>query len=98
LLEGVYSKAVGLELASSGIAFEREKRYLVNYRGARLCEQRLDFVVEDRLALEIKAVKGLAPIHHAQILSYMRVARLQAGLLMNFNVAVLRDGMRRKVL
>ena len=98
LLEGIYSRAVGLELAAAGIAFEREKRYAVTYRGTHLCEQRLDFVVDDRLVLEIKAVEYLVPIHHSQILSYMRVAQLQAGLLVNFNVAVLRDGLKRKVL
>ena len=98
LLEGIYSRAVGLELRAAGITFERERAYPVLYRGQRLCEQRLDFVVDDRLVREIKAVDYLVPIHHSQILSYMRVAHLRAGLLMNFNVAILRDGIRRKVL
>jgi GxxExxY protein len=98
LLEGIYSRAVGLELRAAGIAFEREQVYSVLYRGERLYEQRLDFVVDDRLVLEIEAVDYLVPIHHSQILSYMRVAHLRAGLLMNFNVAILRDGIRRKVL
>lgn len=68
------------------------------YRGELLCEQRLDFVVADRIVLEIKAVEQLVPVHHSQLLNYMRVARMRAGLLMNFNVAVLRDGLKRKVL
>jgi GxxExxY protein len=98
LLEHIYSKAVCLELTSAGISFEREKTYPVLYRGQRLCEQRLDFVVAGEIVLEIKSVEQLAPIHHSQVLSYMRVAQLRAGLLMNFNVAVLQDGMNRKVL
>ena len=98
LLEHIYSKAVCLELAARGIAFEREKRYPVIYRGELLCHQCLDFVVGGDIVLEIKSVEQLALIHHSQLLSYMRVARLRAGLLMNFNVTVLQDGLNRKVL
>jgi GxxExxY protein len=97
LLEVIYSRAIGLELTAAGIAFEREKAYPVTYRGELLCEQHLDFVVGQAIVLEIKSVDLLAPVHHAQLLNYMRVARLRAGLLMNFNVAVLRDGPVRKV-
>ena len=97
LLEVIYSRAIGLELTAAGIAFEREKAYPVTYRGELLCEQHLDFVVGRAIVLEIKSVELLAPVHHAQLLSYMRVSRLQVGLLMNFNVAVLRDGLVRKV-
>ena len=57
----------------------------------------LDFVVADRVVLEVKAVQALAAIHHAQVLNYMRIARVRAGLLINFNVAVLKDGLVRKV-
>jgi GxxExxY protein len=58
----------------------------------------LDFVIGGQVVLEIKSIERLAPVHHPQLISYMRVARLQAGLLMNFNVAVLADGIARKVL
>jgi GxxExxY protein len=98
LLENIYSKATRLELRAAGIDFEREKRYPVMYRGELLCEQCLDFVVGDQLVLEIKSVEQFAPLHHSQLLNYMRVAHLRVGLLINFNVAVLRDGIRRKVL
>ena len=98
LLEHIYAKAVCLELTNAGMSFEREKGFPVVYRGELLCEQRLDFVVGGEIVLEIKSVEQLAPIHHSQLLSYMRVAKLQAGLLMNFNVAVLQDGLNRKVL
>jgi GxxExxY protein len=98
LLEHIYAKAVGLELTAAGISFDRERSYPVVYRGEPLCEQRLDLVVGDEIVVEIKSVEQLAPIHHSQLLSYMRVAQLRAGLLMNFNVPVLQDGLHRKVL
>ena len=98
LLEHIYSKAVRLELTAAGISFEQEKRYPVIYRGELLCHQCLDFVVGGEIVVEIKSVEQLAPIHHSQLLSYMRVAKLRAGLLMNFNLAVLQDGLNRKVL
>jgi len=98
LLETIYSRAIALELAAAGIAFEREKAYSVAYRGQPLYEQRLDFVVGDAIVLEIKAVEHLAPIHEVQLVNYMRISRLRAGLLMNFNEVVLKDGLRRKVL
>ena len=97
LLEVIYSRAIGLELAAAGIPFDREKAYPVTYRGELLCEQHLDFVVGQAIVLEIKAVELLASVHHAQLLNYMRVSSLRAGLLINFNVAVLKDGLVRKV-
>ena len=98
LLEKIYSLAVCLELKAAGIPFEREKLYPVRYRWEMLCEQYLDFVVANQIVLEIKSVDRLASVHHGQILNYMRVARLRAGLLINFNVVLLPDGMSRKVL
>ena len=67
-------------------------------RGELLCDQRLDFVVAGTLVLELKSVEAIAPIHHSQLLSYLRVSKLRVGLLANFNVAVLKDGLVRKVL
>ena len=98
LLETIYTRAICLELEAENISFEWEKLYPVIYRGRLLCQQRLDFVVEGQLALEIKSVDQLNPIHAAQLLSYLRVAKLSAGLLMNFNVPILQDGLRRIVL
>jgi GxxExxY protein len=69
----------------------------VTYRGEILCQQRLDLVVEQKLLLEIKSVERLAPIHHAQVRSYLRASGLRVGLLMNFNVPVLPAGIRRIV-
>ena len=87
-----------MELKATGIPFEREKRYSVCYRGEVVSDQLLDLVVGGQVVLELKSVEDLAPIHHQQILSYMRVARLRAGLLVNFNVAILPDGLSRKIL
>ncbi len=97
-VERIYSKAVELELTTAGIPFEREKRYPVLYRGQFLCDHWLDFVIADSVVLEIKSVEQLAPVHHSQLLNYMRVSRMRVGLLMNFNVGVLKDGINRKVL
>ena len=98
LRERIYSRAIAIELKAAGIEFEREKKYPVTYRGEPLCDQKVDFVVANEIVLEVKSVEHLAAIHHAQIVNYMRIARIRAGLLLNFNVIVLPDGMRRKVL
>ena len=98
LFERIYSRALCVELAVARIVFEREKRYSVRYRGVLLSKQCLDFVVGGQIVLEIKSVDQFAPIHHKQILNYMRIAGLRAGLLINFNVAILPDGMSRKIL
>ncbi len=98
LYERIYSRAICLELTATGIPFEREKRYQVRYRGELLSEQKLDFIVGNQIVLEIKSVDQLAPIHHKQVLNYMQVARLRAGLLINFNVMTLPEGLSRKVL
>jgi GxxExxY protein len=98
LLEHIYAKAVCLELVVNGIHFEREKRIPVIYRGERLCDQYIDFIVAESIVLEIKSVEHLAPIHHSQLLNYLRLSHLRAGLLVNFNVVVLKDGINRKVL
>ena len=98
LFERVYASALCLELTAAGIAYDREKTYPVTYRGEVISEQRVDIVVGGIIVLELKSVEQLSPLHHKQILSYMRVAHLRAGLLVNFNVAMLPDGLRRKVL
>ena len=97
LLEDTYRKAICLELCANGLCYETEKLIPVTYRGEFLCHQRLDLVVEQKLLLEIKSVERLAPIHHAQVRSYLRVSGFRVGMLMNFNVPVLPDGMRRIV-
>jgi GxxExxY protein len=98
LLEIVYSRALTIELRANGIPFEREKEFAVHYRGEFLCNQKLDFVVSNQLILEIKSVEQIANLHHSQLLHYMRLSTLPVGLLINFNVPVLKTGIVRKVL
>jgi GxxExxY protein len=98
LLEGIYSRAICIELTEDGIPFERELEIPVSYRDEWLCVQRLDIVADRQIVLEVKSVEQLAPVHYAQLLSYLRVSKLKVGLLVNFNVPVLRDGLKRIVL
>lgn len=98
LLELTYVRAISIELAHAGVPYAREKCVKVFYRGELLTEQRLDLVVAGRLVVEVKSVAQLAPVHSAQLLSYLRASGLRVGLLLNFNVARLSDGMRRIVL
>jgi len=98
LRERIYTAAVRLELAAERISFESEKRYPVFYREQLLCDQRVDLVIEGQLVLEIKSVEALASVHRGQVLSYLRVSKLPIGLLVNFNVGALPDGLKRVVL
>lgn len=76
LIETIYSRAISLELAHAGISFDRERTYPVTYRGQLLCEQRLDFVVDGALVLEIKSVEHLTTLHDAQLLNYTCASRV----------------------
>lgn len=99
LLESAYQACLAHELSLRGLAFEREKPLPVVYKGVRLdCGYRLDFLVEARVIVEIKAVETLTTLHEAQLLTYLRLSGCRVGLLMNFHVAVLRDGIKRRVL
>ena len=98
LVEQIYQRAVGFELDAAGIPFENEKPFPVTYRGKRLYTHRLDLVVGGKIVLELKAVDRLHPIHHAQTMSSLKVSRLQVALLINFNVPILPDGIKRIVL
>jgi len=98
LLESVYPRAVAIELEDRGISFEMEKPLRVNYRGQLLCHQRLDMFIDGRLVLELKSVEMLHPIHVAQVVSYLRLTKSRLGLLINFNVPILKQGIRRIVL
>lgn len=98
LLEGIYSRAICIELQERGIPFEREKQIPVLYRGHFLCHHRLDIVVAGEVVLEVKAVDKVHPVYHAQVLSYLRISEIRVGLLINFNVPVLQDGIKRIVL
>jgi GxxExxY protein len=99
LLESAYEQCVAHELGVLGLRFERQRPVPLEYKGTKLdCGYRLDLVVEDALIVEIKCVDRLLPIHKAQVLTYLRLTKLQAGLLVNFHETVLKNGLRRLVL
>lgn len=98
LLESAYEDCLAFEMKQNGMAFQRQVQLPVVYKGMKLdCAYRLDFVVEGYLILEIKSVERLLPIHEAQLLTYLKLSGLKLGLLLNFNVPLLRDGIKRMV-
>lgn len=98
LLESTYEACLTYELLDRGLKVETQKPLPVNYRGQKFdCGYRIDLLVEDLLVVELKSVEKLMPIHTAQILSYLRLSNLQVGLLLNFNVMRLKDGLHRIV-
>jgi GxxExxY protein len=99
LLESAYEECLCFELAQAGIAYRRQVPLPIVYKDIRLdCGYRMDIVVENELIVEIKSFERILPVHEAQMLTYLRLSRLRAGLLMNFNNVVLKDGLRRFVL
>ena len=99
LLESSYRECLCRELVLRGIPFEREKPLPLEYKGIHLgCGYRLDLLVAGGVVVEIKSVEALAPIHDAQLLTYLRVGGWRLGLLINFNVAVLKSGIHRRIL
>jgi len=96
LLESTYEQCLARELDLQGIAFQLQLPLPVEYKGVRLdCGYRVDILVEEKLILELKAVDTLMGLHEAQLLTYMRLAGIGTGLLINFNVRVLKDGIKR---
>jgi GxxExxY protein len=94
-LESVYEEALCVELRLRGITFERQVEIGVRYKGEPVGIGRLDILVADALIVELKAVETLAPIHEAQLLSYLKATGHRLGLLINFNIPVLRNGLKR---
>jgi len=97
-LESVYEEAMVIELWLRSIPFERQKNVSIDYKGHQVGEGRFDLLVGDCLVVEIKAVEGMASVHAAQVMSYLRTIQQPHGLLINFNVPILRDGIKRVVL
>ncbi len=98
LLESAYAACLAEELTHIGIAFEREVPLPVSYRGVLLdCGYRLDLVVEDKVIVELKAVQEVTPLHEAQLLTYLKLSSWHVGLLINFCVPVLTQGVVRRV-
>ena len=99
LLESAYRKCLCRELALRQVPYQKEWPLPVNYKGLRLdCNYRMDIVVARQIVVEVKSVEALAPIHDAQLLTYLRIGGYRLGLLINFNVIVLKNGIHRKIL
>ena len=96
-LEGIYEAALCLELSDAGIPFERQKEIGVVYKGRTIGKHRLDLLVGGSLIVELKTVEALADLHKAQAISYLKATGLSLGLLINFNVPILKNGIQRVV-
>ena len=99
LLEAVYHKCLGWELRTRNVPVEQNVLLPLSYKGTRLGTGfRIDLLVDHTVIIEVKSVASLLPVHEAQLLTYMKLAGIRKGLLINFNVPVLKDGVRRFVL
>ena len=98
LLESAYEACLCRELTLAAIGYDRQRPLPVEYKGVALdCGYRLDIVTEDLVVIEIKAVDSLLPVHEAQLLTYLKLTGISLGLLVNFNVPRLREGVKRMV-
>ena len=98
LLEAVYEECLAREFTLRTILFERQKPIPLVYKDLKLeCGYRLDFLVNGRIVVEIKSIEAIAPIHESVMLTYLRLSGSPLGLLINFNVPILKDGIRRYV-
>ncbi|MEM6329220.1 MAG: GxxExxY protein [Planctomycetota bacterium] len=99
LLESIYEECLCYELAKKDLAFERQKKLPVVYRGVRLAtDLALDLLVAGRVVVELKAVERLSPLHEAQLLTYPKLSQRRLGFLINFNTTLFKDGVKRMVL
>jgi len=99
LLESAYEECTAHDLIAAGIGFRRQVAVPLKYRGLRIpCAYRADFIVEDEILLELKAVERLLPIHQAQVLTYLKLLNLPQGIILNFNTLRLTDGMKNVLL
>jgi GxxExxY protein len=98
LLESVYEECLKIELESKGIKVETQKELPLIYKGQQTGKTyRIDMLVDDRVVVELKYVEALKPVNEIQTVTYLRLSNLRVGLLINFNVPVLKDGIKRKV-
>jgi GxxExxY protein len=99
LLESAYEACLAFELSERGLKVERQKALPVRYREIDLdCGYRIDLLLDGKVIVEVKAVERLNPVHEAQLLSYLKLSNCKVGLLINFNVRILKNGVRRLVL
>lgn len=98
LLESAYEACMVHDLAQAGLKVEQQKPLPIVYRGVKLeCAYRLDLMIENEVIVEIKSVEKLLPIHQAQLMSYLKLSNCKVGLLINFNIRVLKNGIKRVV-
>lgn len=98
LLERVYEDAICIELAERKLQYERQKLINLQYKGHIIGDLVADLIIEERVIVELKAVERLLPVHTAQLMTYLKLTNLNLGLLMNFNIPVLTDGVKRIIL
>ncbi len=99
LLESAYEECLCHELSLRGFSFERQKPLPLQYKGIKLdCGYRVDLLVEGKVVLELKCADSITPVHEAQLLTYLRLSGAKVGLILNFHVAAMRDGIKRRVL
>ncbi len=99
LLESAYEQCLCHELHLRGLTFRRQVELPVVYKGTRLdCGYCIDLIVDEQVIVELKAVEKLLPVHEAQLMTYLRLTKLRVGLLINFNVPVLKEGIKRRVI
>ena len=94
-LESFYERAFSIELKRRGIPFKNQVCFPVLYKGIKIGENRLDLVIGELIIVELKSVEALVPVYTAQIISYLRATKYKLGLLINFNVTILKYGIRR---
>ncbi len=97
-LESVYEEALAIELDARAVPFKRQLPFTVRYRDTPVGTGTLDLLVDDLLVVELKAVSNLLPIHHSQVVAYLKATGVPLALLLNFNVRYMRDGIRRIIL
>ena len=98
LLENLYEEAMECELKLRDIVYERQKELKIQYKGNSIGYYRLDYLIEDKVIVELKCVEMIKNIHLAQVLTYLKAENLKVGLLINFNVDKLKDGIKRVIL
>lgn len=98
LLESVYEEALAHEFTLRGVNYEKQKEISLKFKGKEIGKHRIDFLVENSVVMELKAVESIHKIFEAQLLTYLRATNKQVGLLINFNVERLKDGIKRMIL
>ena len=99
LLESTYEECLNIEMCKSGLSFERQPRIKISYEGTVLNRHyRPDFLIQGEVVVEVKSVASILPVHQAQLLTYMKLAQIERGLMLNFNVALLKDGVKRLIM